>query len=74
MPAPPPAGADRALTADERGLLSAWQPRLWDALRDVVDFWLKHSVDEVNGGFFACLDRNGALWDTKKYAWLMGRQ
>lgn len=40
----------------------------------VIPFWEKHSVDRVNGGFFNCLDRDGSLYDTKKYMWLNGRQ
>ncbi|MCH8496313.1 MAG: AGE family epimerase/isomerase [Balneolales bacterium] len=40
----------------------------------VIPFWEKHSVDRVNGGFFNCLDADGALYDTKKYMWLNGRQ
>jgi N-acylglucosamine 2-epimerase len=36
-------------------------------------FWLKHSLDREFGGTFSCLDRNGTVYDTKKYVWLMGR-
>ena len=39
----------------------------------MIPFWLKHSLDREHGGQFTCLDRDGAIWDTKKYLWLQGR-
>jgi N-acylglucosamine 2-epimerase len=39
----------------------------------VVPFWLKHSLDRDHGGTFSCLDRDGTVYDTKKYIWLVGR-
>ncbi len=39
----------------------------------VIPFWLKHSLDWQHDGQFTCLDRDGTLWDTKKYLWLQGR-
>ena len=39
----------------------------------VIPFWLKHSPDWEHGGSYSCLDRNGALYDSKKYVWLIGR-
>jgi mannose/cellobiose epimerase-like protein (N-acyl-D-glucosamine 2-epimerase family) len=36
----------------------------------VIPFWLAHSVDAVNGGFFNNLDVDGAVFDTKKHIWL----
>ena len=37
------------------------QSRLWirEELRRCVDFWLKNGMDEVNGGVYTCLDREG---------------
>lgn len=43
-------------------------------LQDILPFWLRHSRDEVNGGFFTCLDRSGQVFDTDKFTWLQGRQ
>ncbi len=39
----------------------------------VIPFWLKHSLDRDHGGTFSCLDRDGTVYDTKKYIWLVGR-
>ena len=39
----------------------------------VIPFWLKHSLDRVNGGQFNALDRDGAVFDTDKSMWLQGR-
>jgi len=43
-------------------------------LDDVVPFWQQHSVDRDCGGFFTCLDRGGAVYDTDKFMWLQARQ
>ena len=40
----------------------------------VVPFWLEHSLDRECGGYFSCLDRDGTVYDTKKYLWLVGRE
>lgn len=40
----------------------------------VIPFWLRHSLDREQGGYFTCLDREGAVYDTRKYVWLNGRQ
>jgi N-acylglucosamine 2-epimerase len=45
-----------------------------ELFNNVIPFWEKHSVDYENGGFWNCLDRDGAKYDTKKYMWLNGRQ
>jgi len=45
------------------------------ALReDVIPFWEKHSLDRAHGGYFSCLDRSGAVYDTDKFIWLQARQ
>lgn len=43
-------------------------------LEDVLPFWIRHSVDTVNGGFFTSLDRMGKVFDTDKFIWLQNRQ
>lgn len=41
---------------------------------NILPFWMQHSRDEKNGGFFTCLDRTGRVYDTDKFIWLQGRQ
>jgi len=43
-------------------------------LGDVIPFWEKHSMDRECGGYFSCLDRNGSVYDTDKFVWLLARQ
>jgi N-acylglucosamine 2-epimerase len=46
-----------------------------DALfQDVIPFWERHSLDWEYGGYFTCLDRQGAVYDTDKFMWLQARQ
>jgi len=40
----------------------------------VIPFWLKHSLDRECGGYFTCLERDGTVYDTRKYMWLQGRE
>ncbi len=41
---------------------------------DVLPFWQKYSIDAKDGGYFTCLDRDGAVYDTDKFIWLQCRQ
>lgn len=43
-------------------------------LKDIIPFWLKNSGDTEFGGFFTCIDREGNVFDTDKFAWLQFRQ
>lgn len=43
-------------------------------MNNIVPFWLHNSKDEVNGGYFTCLDRYGSVYDTDKFMWLQGRE
>ena len=45
-----------------------------ELLGNVIPFWLKHSLDSENGGYFNCLGRDGEVYDTTKHMWLQGRQ
>lgn len=45
-----------------------------ELLENVIPFWLNHSKDQVNGGYFTCLDRFGNVFDTDKFMWLQGRE
>jgi len=55
--------------------LHAWHERFrHELLESVIPFWMRHSLDRKNGGFFNCLDRDGKVYDTTKHVWLQGRQ
>ncbi len=45
-----------------------------DLTESVIPFWLNHSLDREHGGYFTCLERDGKIYDTKKYVWLQGRE
>jgi len=45
-----------------------------ELINNVVPFWMKHSKDEVEGGYFNCLDRSGNVFDTDKFMWLQARE
>jgi N-acylglucosamine 2-epimerase len=45
-----------------------------ELMDNILPFWLSHSPDRLNGGFFTCLDREGKVFDTDKFIWLQGRQ
>lgn len=45
-----------------------------ELLENIIPFWMKHSIDPEHGGFWTCLDRQGNLYDDRKYVWLNGRQ
>jgi N-acylglucosamine 2-epimerase len=45
-----------------------------ELFESVIPFWMRHSVDRENGGFWTCLDRRGGVYDPRKYIWLQGRQ
>ncbi len=40
----------------------------------ILPFWLRHSLDRAHGGYFTCLDRDGSVFDPRKYVWMQGRQ
>lgn len=44
-----------------------------ELLESVTPFWMRHSLDREHGGYFTCLDREGQIYDTRKYIWLQGR-
>ncbi len=45
-----------------------------DLTESVIPFWVKYSLDKEYGGYFTCLDRDGRVYDTKKYMWLQARE
>jgi N-acylglucosamine 2-epimerase len=54
-----------------RGLLEKYRESLFI---QVIPFWERHSPDREYGGYFSCLDRDGAVFDTDKFAWMQGRE
>ena len=42
-------------------------------LTETLEFWHKNGYDQVNGGFYTCLERNGNVYDTDKAVWAQGR-
>ncbi len=42
-------------------------------LRNVANFWLENGMDEVNGGLYSCLDKDGKVFSTDKSVWMQGR-
>ena len=45
-----------------------------ELLQQVIPFWMKHSRDHEQGGYFTCLTRTGEVFDKDKFIWLQGRQ
>ena len=41
---------------------------------DILPFWMQHSLDEEDGGYYTCLDREGKVFDSDKFVWLQNRQ
>lgn len=44
-----------------------------ELFESVIPFWTEHSPDPEYGGYFTCLDRQGDIYDTRKYVWMQGR-
>jgi N-acylglucosamine 2-epimerase len=42
-------------------------------LGDILPFWMKHSIDKVNGGYYNYLDRDGSILSRDKSVWIQGR-
>ena len=45
-----------------------------DLKEKVIPFWIKNSPDFEFGGYFSCLDKDGSVYDDKKYMWLQARE
>jgi N-acylglucosamine 2-epimerase len=55
-------------------MLESYLQRYSHDLRErVIPFWLRHSLDREHGGYFTGLDRDGSVYDDRKYLWLQGR-
>ena len=44
-----------------------------EELQKVTEFWLENGIDEVNGGVYTCLDKDGRVFSTDKSVWMQGR-
>jgi N-acylglucosamine 2-epimerase len=42
-------------------------------LKDIIPFWLRHSVDKKYGGYKFAMDQDGTIVDTDKGVWQHGR-
>ncbi|HWR99006.1 MAG TPA: AGE family epimerase/isomerase [Prolixibacteraceae bacterium] len=45
-----------------------------ELLNNVIPFWMTNSPDNLHGGYFTCLDREGKVYDTDKFVWLQARE
>jgi len=60
---------------EEKELIQKLYYKYHNALiNDVIPFWQKHSLDTEYGGYLTCLDFDGTVFDTDKFAWMQGRQ
>jgi N-acylglucosamine 2-epimerase len=44
-----------------------------ELLESVIPFWQKNSPDSENGGYYHFLDRDGSVFETKKFMWMEWR-
>jgi N-acylglucosamine 2-epimerase len=44
-----------------------------ELFESVIPFWEAHCVDNEFGGYFTCLDRDGAVYDHEKFMWMQWR-
>ena len=56
---------------DFGAMAARYRKELYDS---VLPFWLDKSQDKEYGGYFTCLNRDGAVFDTDKFVWLQGRE
>lgn len=59
------------MSIDARTLATDFKESL---LSNIIPFWLDHSIDKRNGGYFTSLRRDGSAYDTDKFMWLQARQ
>jgi N-acylglucosamine 2-epimerase len=52
-------------------MLESYRQKYHKELVDsVIPFWLKHSLDAEHGGYFTCLDRDGAGSVGRRSVWI----
>ena len=44
-----------------------------DLINNILPFWLQNGLDNINGGYYTCLDRSGNQMDSTKSVWFQGR-
>lgn len=44
-----------------------------DLVSNILPFWFEHGIDNKNGGYYTCLNRDGSLMDSNKSVWFQGR-
>ena len=55
---------------DVNKYLAYWADRYYeDVTKNILPFWLKYGLDEINGGVYTCVDRDGTLIDSTKSVW-----
>lgn len=59
------------VNVDFKEIVSRYEKEL---MENCLPFWLEHSQDKEYGGYFSCLNRDGAVYDTDKFIWLQGRE
>lgn len=65
---------DKMATTDAESV-RRWRDELeQDLFARTLPFWMSFSVDDKHGGFFNCLDHDGAVFDSHKHIWLQGRE
>jgi N-acylglucosamine 2-epimerase len=64
------ASTEQPLLLDKELLSSYANQYKQELLQNILPFWLNYSKDEINGGYFTCLDRTGKVYDTDKFIWL----
>lgn len=52
-------------------LRESYRAALFD---DVMPWWMRHSLDTDEGGYFSLLARDGSRWCDDKFMWMDGRQ
>ncbi|WP_080905226.1 AGE family epimerase/isomerase [Parabacteroides sp. Marseille-P3160] len=57
-----------------RKYLKEWAEKYrQDLVSDILPFWMKYGLDQINGGIYTCLDHKGQLMDSTKSVWFQGR-
>ena len=51
------------------------ETRSWaqDGLDKALRFWTSHAFDDIYGGIYTCLTREGEIYSTDKSVWMQGR-
>ena len=58
-------------TQELKKLLQKYNDGLFN---QVIPFWERYSPDREYGGYYSCIDRDGTVFDTDKFGWMLGRE